>query len=206
MIRRTPDEAVVLLHGLAANRLAMTRLAGFLKSRSYLTANWGYRSIRGSIDSFAASFQQRLVDFVSGGQFNRVHVVAHSMGGIIARRAFATFRPTNLGRLVMLAPPNGGSHVARRLATPLGRLCPPLRELSDDPWSYVNRLDAPHELEVGIIAAASDRVVKLESTMLPNQNDHIVLPGHHGLLPLRRDTADQVIHFLQHGTFDHEYV
>ncbi len=66
----------------------------------------------------------------------------------------------------MLGPPNSGSHIARRLAASLGRFCPPLHELSDAPDSYVNRLDQPTGIDLGIIAAESDRVVKLTSTFL----------------------------------------
>ncbi len=101
----------------------------------------------------------------------------------------------------MLGPPNGGSPVARQLAPRLGAICPPLRELSDEADSYVNRLETSLELELGIIAAASDRVVRLPSTMLPGQSDHIVLPGRHGELPWRRDTRDEVVHFLRRGRF-----
>ena len=102
----------------------------------------------------------------------------------------------------MLGPPNSGSHVARRLANTLGRICPPLRELSDDAESYVSRLEEPAEVELGVIAAESDRVVKLPSTFLQSQSDHIVLPGQHGTLPWRRDTCQQVAHFLRHGHFE----
>ena len=58
-------------------------------------------------------------------------------------------------------------------------------------------------MDLGIVAAAADRVVKLESTFCRRQLDHIVLPGHHGTLPWRRDAAEQVIHFLRYGRFQH---
>jgi len=201
MISQMTSEAVILLHGLAANRLVMLRLAQYLTSGGFHVENWGYPSIRRSIESHAVRFNQRLTAFNGNQYHERVHVVTHSMGGIIARRAFSLDRPPNLGRFVMLAPPNSGSHVARRLASTLGTICPPLRELSDDAESYVNRLSEPQNIELGIIAAKSDRVVDLSSTFLKGQCDHIVLPGHHGLLPWRRDTIQQVSHFLRHGHF-----
>lgn len=201
MISRPPSEAVVLLHGLGANRFVMTRLATYLDAQGYRVANWGYRSIRDSIESHAQVFQKRISDFLSHHRCDRLHVVTHSMGGIVARRAFSIGRPGNLGRFVMLGPPNSGSHIARRLAASLGRFCPPLHELSDAADSYVNRLDQPTGIDLGIIAAELDRVVKLTSTFLECQRDHIVLPGHHGMLPWRRDTAKQVEHFLRYGQF-----
>ena len=204
MISQMTFEAVVLLHGLAANRLAMVRLAKLLASDGFHVENWGYRSIRRSIEWHAQKFSRRLREFEASQRHDRVHIVTHSMGGIIVRRALRIDRPANLGRFVMLGPPNSGSHVARRLANTLGKICPPLRELSDDAESYVNRLDEPNDVDIGIIAAESDRVVKLSSTFLKNQSDHIVLPGHHGVLPWRRDTSEQVVHFLRNGQFDRD--
>ena len=203
MIRQSRKEAVVLLHGLAANRLVMTRLSRFLQDRGYQVENWGYRSTRGSIESHARDVYSALSKFVSESEYEAVHFVTHSLGGIVARRALELFRPPNLGRMVMLGPPNHGSHVARQLAKPLGRFCYALRQLSDAPGSYVNELAEPDGLDVGVVAAAEDRVVRLASTMLSCQRDHIVLPGHHGMLPWRRNTADQVVHFLEYGSFDH---
>lgn len=203
MISRTCTEAVVLLHGLGCNRFVMAKLARTIQAHGYLTANWGYRSILGSIESLAYALNERLNEFNATGRFDRVHLVAHSMGGIIARRAFTLSRPRNLGRFVMVSPPNAGSHIARIFAPSLSWLCPPLRELSDLPHSYVNRLHEPVGIDVGIIAAAKDRVVKLASTFLACQRDHIVLPGHHAMLLWHHDTAAQSIHFLQHGRFDH---
>lgn len=203
MISQPRNQAVVLLHGLAANRLVMVRLSKFLDGHGYETANWGYRSIRGSIESHAWALRTQLDDFISAGRHEVVHIVAHSMGGIVARRALSLSHTANLGRLVMLGPPNRGSHVARRLSRPLGSICPALRELSDSAHSYVNQLGEPSDIECGIIAAAADRVVKLQSTFLASQSDHIILPGHHGMLPWRCDTAKQVIHFLRYGKFNH---
>ena len=180
----------------------MIRLAKFLEAAGYHVENWGYRSISKSIESHARAFSERLRVFARSHHFDRLHMVTHSMGGIIARRALSLDQPANFGRVVMLGPPNSGSHAARKLATILGRVCPPLRELSDSSGSYVNRLHEPTGIELGIIAAESDRVVKLPSTFLKCQRDHIVLPGHHGALPWRRDTSQQVIHFLRHGRFD----
>ena len=201
MIRPVSQEAVVLLHGLCANRFVMSRLARFLRSDGFDTANWGYRSTADTIEQHAILFLERLDQLVTRGSYDRIHLVTHSMGGIVARSALNFQIPPNIGRFVMLGPPNSGSHVARVLAPRLGRFCRPLDELSDAPDSYVNRLGEPKDVDLGIVAAAADRVVKLESTFLSRQLDHIVLPGHHGALPWRRETAEQVIHFLRHGRF-----
>ena len=199
-------ELVVLLHGLGANRFVMSRIASVLRGAGYQVENIGYRSTRGSIDSHARQLQQRLRRWNDDADVGRIHLVTHSMGGIVTRRALCDERPAKLGRIVMMGPPNAGSHVARLFAIPFGRWCPALTELSDEPGSYVKRLEQPANLEIGIVAAAADRVVRLESTMLNCQQDHIVVPGHHGLLPWLRDTAEYVLHFLRSGQFRQEPV
>ncbi len=203
MIKAAVPETVVLLHGLLGHRFVMLRLAKTLRRHGYHTRNFGYRSIPYSIDRHACRLKAVLEDLTRDRPGAPLHLVTHSMGSIVARRTLALAPATHIRRCVMLGPPNRGSHVARRLAPSLGGICPPLRELSDAANSYVNQLDGSLQLDLGIIAAASDHVVSLRSTMLPCQHDHIVLPGRHGELPWRRDTCEQVLHFLQHGNFAH---
>ena len=196
-------ETVVLLHGLGANRLVMSRLAQTLRAAEFSVHNWGYRSTRHSIDVHAQTIARRLQNLLDENSGITIHFVAHSMGSVIARRILRDHIPTNLGRVVMLGPPNSGSHIASMLASTVGRICRPLSELADSADSYVNQLGEPDDLDVGIIAAREDRVVRLESTTLACQRDHIVLSGSHGMLPWRKDTGQQVIHFLRHGRFVH---
>ena len=121
----------MLLHGLGANRLVMSRMARLLRGDGFYTANWGYRSTAGSIEKHAILFLERLDQLVTSRSYDKVHLVTHSMGGIVARSALNLDIPANIGRFVMLGPPNSGSHVARVLAPRLGRFCPPLHELAE---------------------------------------------------------------------------
>jgi pimeloyl-ACP methyl ester carboxylesterase len=194
-------ERVFLLHGLAAHRIVMMRLTSQLGRSGYDAKNWGYRSIRPRIGCHAERLCELLQASDQDEQTRRIHLVTHSMGSIIARVALSQYLPAKLGHIVMLGPPNRGSHTARQLAPWLGWLCPPLQELSDDPTSFVNALPSPQGLTIGIVAAAADRVVARAATELPGQADWILLPGQHGMLPYREDTARQVIHFLRHGNF-----
>ena len=90
---------------------------------------------------------------------DQIHLVTHSMGGIIGRIALAEYMPLRFGRFVMIAPPNRGSHVAARLAPYLGRICPPLVQLTDGSESFVCSLPPPTVAELGIIAAEGDFLV-----------------------------------------------
>jgi pimeloyl-ACP methyl ester carboxylesterase len=180
----------------------MSPLARSLHRSGYSVKNWGYPSVRRSIRQHAQSLRH-LLDSFDNPTISRIHLVTHSMGGIVARCAMNGGQLPKIGRIVMLAPPNAGSQVARWLAPCLGRICRPLNELSDRPDSFVNRLGFSSGVDVGVISAANDAVVTLRSTQLTGQRDHIVLPGRHGTLPLRGDTARQVCSFLAFGRFEH---
>jgi triacylglycerol lipase len=198
------EELVVLVHGLAAHRIVLAPLARSLK-RSYAgVVNWGYPSLFSPIERHGATLARQLQRLEREGRYSRIHLVTHSMGGIIGRVALAEFLPRSFGRFVMIAPPNRGSHVAARFAPLLGRVCPPLVQLADHEASFVCSLPLPVVTDLGIIAAKSDILVRAPNTRLGCERDHIVLPGLHSSLLWRRETAEQVRHFLVHGCFRRE--
>jgi pimeloyl-ACP methyl ester carboxylesterase len=193
-------DAVVVLHGLAANRLIMVPLARRLAAGFGPVVNWGYSSLWSPIETHGRKLAELLREIDQQG-VRAIHLVAHSMGGIIARLALAEFQPQRLGRIVMIAPPNRGSHVASRLAPWLARVFPPIGQLCDHEDSFVCRLGLPQGLELGVIAAQTDFLVRESNTRLGCETDHITLAGFHSSLVAQRETAHQVRHFLEHGRF-----
>jgi pimeloyl-ACP methyl ester carboxylesterase len=195
------EDTVVLAHGLAALPVIMAPLARSLQPNFGNVINWGYPSLWSRIETHADRFVDllRQLDSQSGG--GRIHLVCHSMGCIIGRLALAEFMPQRLGRFVMIAPPNRGSRWARHLAPHLGRLSPPIAQLTDEQSSFVCSLPAPTAREIGIIAAKFDFMVAEPNTSLGCEADHIVLPGLHSTVLWRRETAMQVQYFIEHGHF-----
>jgi pimeloyl-ACP methyl ester carboxylesterase len=193
--------AVVLVHGLAASRIIMRSLASSLGKVFAGVVNWGYDSMWSPIERHGRQLAELLQRLDGDGAYDRIHLVTHSMGGIIGRIALAEFLPQRFGRFVMIAPPNRGSRVAAFLAPYFGRICPPLVQLTDAATSFVCSLPPPTVPELGIIAAQSDFLVHEPNTRLGCESDHITLPGLHSSLLWRRETADQVQHFLEHGRF-----
>jgi pimeloyl-ACP methyl ester carboxylesterase len=198
------SDTLILIHGLAAHWLVMSPLARRLKTQYGRIINWSYPSLWSRIERHGQQMADELQRLDDDPKVERFHLITHSMGGIVARLALATRVPHKMGRMVMLAPPNTGSHVARSLAPILGRICPPLFQLSDEAASFVASLPPPSAVEVGIIAARSDFLVAEPRTHLPNEKEHIILPGMHSSLVWRKETAEQVAEFLSAGKFRRE--
>ena len=198
---RTPRERVALVHGFLANTLMLALLARRLRHHGYQTRVWGYGNMCCSILRHAERFATELRRMDADPACGRLHLVTHSMGCIIARAALGMFRPSKLGRFVMLAPPNRGSRVATAAERVFGGIFRPVRELTTVPTSLVNTLPIPPGLEIGVVAAAHDLLVTPESTRPDVHHDHVTLPCMHSSLLFRRDAAELVAGFLATGSF-----
>lgn len=195
------QEAILLTHGFGANRMLMAPLAKRLRREGYHVANWGYYSLWYGIEKHAADLRLQL-EWLSK-EFGTIHVVAHSMGNLVTRVALGENEFEGLKRIVMMCPPNHGSHAASRYAWLFRWLSPTLSEIRDRPDSYVNQLSERLDpsIEVGVIQAKTDFVVRRESTLLDSASDYVLLPGFHSSVLFRRDATKQVLHFLKHGHF-----
>ncbi len=195
-------DLVVLTHGLASTKWLLVPLASRLRRRGFDTHLHGYFTLRGSNRDLGAQFSRRLHALADRHPGRTIHVVAHSMGSIVTRCALQSGVPENLDRIVMIGPPNRGSHVARKLTPVYGWFTTTLVELSDLPDSFVNRLPRTvGEREVGIVAAGRDNVVRAESTLLDDHADHVTLNSLHTSILWRQQTADHVAQFLRTGRF-----
>lgn len=192
-------ELVVLVHGMGRTRYSMLPLARALDEEGYDVVNWGYSSVCCTIAELGADLAAELRG-VAGTR--TVHFVGHSLGNIVVRWVLASEPRLRTGRVVMLAPPNQGSHEADRLAPWLGWLLKPLAEIRTDPASTARTLPLPAEVEVGIIAGRDDGKVDEEETYLAGAVDHVVVPAVHSFLMFRRDVTALTLEFLRVGSFD----
>jgi pimeloyl-ACP methyl ester carboxylesterase len=194
-------EHVALVHGYLANKFMLAPLGWRLGRQGYDTTAWGYWNMRCSLLVHAARFAGELESLDANPAIDTLHLVTHSMGGIIARAALDRFRPRKLGRFVMLAPPNKGSFVATKIAGTIGRVFKPVAELSTADDSLVNSLPMPEGVDLGVIAAKWDALVSDESTHPDAPHAYATIPTFQSGLLFRRDAADLVASFLERGEF-----
>jgi len=198
-----PDaEQIVLLHGLGRTKTAMWYLERRLEEAGYRVHNIGYRSLDEDMGEIVAHVAEKISD---AGTLNapKLHFVAHSLGGLVARAYIAKHRPANLGRVVLLAPPNGGSPVIDRLRAagisnmPIGPAGRALGAGDDDLPARLPKPDYP----VGVIAGSADLLVPADRTRLDGMADFFVVDTGHAWMRNDSEAADQAIHFLRHGKF-----
>jgi pimeloyl-ACP methyl ester carboxylesterase len=194
-------EAVALVHGLFGFPWLMSLLGKRLKRQGYATRNWGYPSVVGSVERHASKLREVLGELETAPDVSRIHLVAHSMGGIVGWCALREGIPRKFGRFVLLTPPGRGSWAATAFGRPLRRICPAIEQLSTKPDSLVNRLEPLDGIDIGVIGASLDLVVPATNSHVPGEREHRIYPGLHHQVLFRADVADAIGSFLKTGEF-----
>ncbi len=209
-------ETVILLHGLGRTRWSLWRMEQALRRDGYLVVNVTYPSRKKTLEELARDWLAPLVTAQAGAP--KLHFVTHSMGGIILRCHLRDHPVPNLGRAVMLAPPNAGSELADALkATWL------YRTLNGPAGQQLGTAGLPGALgpwsagagELGIIAGEislnplfsaalpgpNDGKVTVASARLAGMKDFLTVPYSHTWLTWRQPVIAQVRAFLRDGKF-----
>lgn len=193
--------AVILIHGIASGSSTMWPLAWHLRRAGYQTRCYGYPSLRFDLGHHGRRFREFVESYRQENDIQTVHVVAHSMGGIVTRAALTPDCPEFIQRIVMLGTPQSGSPQATFLAKKGLRFIRTLAQLSHEPSSFVNELPPIDGPEIGALSASYDWVVPRHSSQFDWQSIHRrVFSGHNGLL-VRPKVAKLVVRFLQTGQF-----
>jgi len=204
-------EKVLLVHGLWMNGLVMLYLARTLKKAGFATECFGYRPMRDALSEHVTALSEHVAGMVT----DRLHIVAHSLGGIVVLRYLDGAPDDRIGRIVLLGTPAGGSQAARALAQwPGGKL---MLGRSIDVWRSNPPVPPDVKACVGAIAGSRavglgaifmnvpepcDGVVTVDETRLQGLADHLVLPVSHSGMLISSEVASQTAIFLRKGSFE----
>jgi len=196
----------------------MLPLEWYLERFGYRVINQGYPSTDHSIAELASDALPRALSDCEDAP--RVHIVTHSMGGILVRQWMAQNRFDRLGRVVMLGPPNAGSEIVDKLGhIKLFEIMngPAGMELGTGEGDLPRRL-GPANFEFGVIAGTrslnpllsafvegeDDGKVSVSSALSAGATDHVVLPVSHTFMMMDLTVLSQVERFLASGAFDRD--
>lgn len=214
------NECVILLHGLARTSASMSTLAERLKDNKFKVINVDYPSRHKKIEELAGIAINEGLEFCRTMEAERIHFVTHSLGGILVRFYLASQQIPELGRVVMLAPPNQGSKVVDKFSGMPGYFLingPAGYQIGTDVNSIPLKLGPP-DFEVGIIAGdktlnlilstafdePNDGKVAVEDTKLEGMKDFLIVHRTHPFIMQGGEVMDQVLQFLYHGFFNHD--
>lgn len=211
-------ECVVLLHGLARTSTSLNKMERALQDDGYSTANIDYPSRKYEIAELARiAVGEGLATCRAGDDIEKIHFVTHSLGGILLRQYLSTASIGELGRVVMLGPPNQGTTAADDLDGVPGfdwLNGPAGRQLGKGEGSVPLAL-GPADFELGIIAGnrsidpitsavlddPDDGRVSVEDTKLEGMDDFIIVEHSHAFMMRMQRPIELTKTFLRTGSF-----
>jgi pimeloyl-ACP methyl ester carboxylesterase len=206
-------EPVLLVHGLWMNAAALLPLSWMLLRAGYAPARFSYRSVRDPLERQAEQLMQRLLR--TNG--DRLHLVGHSLGGLVILETLRRNPDPRVRRVVLLGTPCAGNLAGRTFAhNPIGR-----RMVGESAplWEVRPPAGVPAGVQLGVIAGErpwglgrlfatlprpNDGVVCAEETRIQGCADWISLRVNHSGMIFSREVARQIDAFLRNGTFDHK--
>jgi len=200
---------VVLVHGLWFRAPWLRVLGGRLEQAGFRVKGFNYRSTGVPLERSAMRLQHLCDRDYAGG----VHLVGHSLGGLLILQMLEAGRWSRPGRVVFLGTPLCGSAVARQAAgwpgasLLLGAAQDPLR-------AGVHRW--PEDRQIGMIAGSrsvglglitggldkpNDGTVAVAETRHEGLEAHITMPVTHTGLIFSEPVSRQLLTFLNTGRF-----
>jgi len=189
----------------------MAAMAKRLRARGHRVMVFSYPTTTNSISGHADG----LHEFVAKHTAAQLHLVGHSMGGLIILNMLSRYQDLPPGRIVLMGTPVKGSAVVRRLEKLPGQklLFGKAREDLLEGFQHT-----PVDRETGMIRGTraiglgrvavdhrepNDGSVAVSETQLDGLTDSVELPVAHSEMLLSNRVVEQVDHFLAHGQFVH---
>ena len=212
------SDCVILLHGLARTSSSMEKMQEALEAAGYHVVNESYPSREHPIEELAPmAIDAGIENCREAGSGERINFVTHSLGGILVRYYMEHGELDEIGRVVMMGPPNQGSAAVDAMGNLPGFDAlngPAGRQLGTDENSIPLSLGAP-EFEFGVIAGnrtidpvtsavlknPDDGKVSVEDTKLEGMADFALVPVSHAYIMKDAEVIKLVKQFLEEGNF-----
>ncbi len=201
---------MVFIHGLWMLGVDMTLLRKRVKDCGFKVHQFSYSTVRKSPQQSAVELQA----YIQKIESERLHFVAHSLGGLVVRHLFHLYPEQRAGYVVTLGTPHHGSKVAEQLShSVLGRLIlgKSIQQglLGDAPeWNASNPLGViagVGRMGIGRMLAplegANDGTVAVSEAELATAADSLTVASSHMGLIYNKAVAKQVCIFLKYGHF-----
>ncbi|WP_138756787.1 esterase/lipase family protein [Modestobacter altitudinis] len=183
---------VVLVHGLVDNRSVFTVMRRALRRRGFVSVcTWNYSPLQRDVESAAEALGRHLERVCRETGHERVHVVGHSLGGLVARYLVQRLGgDQRIDTLVTLGTPHEGTLWAHCLPTSLVRQLRPgsplLRELAEPaPGCGTSITSIYSDLDQMVVPSAAGRCEHPDlraRNVLFRGVGHMSLPIHRGVL------------------------
>ena len=203
---------VVLIHGLWLPAMCLWPLARVLRRHGFMVKIFSYPSVSADLEMNA----MRLSRFLATIDADSIHLVGHSLGGILIRALFHYHPDQKPGRIVTLGTPHQGCRVAQNLNRYcawrwiMGRSVAQLLQGVPQTWPAPPR-------DIGVISGnrsigmgrllyrglptPNDGLLTVQETSLAKASAHRILPTTHTGMIYARMVAEQLSYFLRMGRF-----
>lgn len=165
----SPGPPVLLLHGYGCNSGYWAHLTPLLDAARISHATLDLEPVAGDIDGYVPLVEQAVRELCAATAAPQLAIVAHSMGGLVARAWMRAHGTARVARVITLGTPHHGTALAR---FGLGRNAVQMREGS--PW-------------LRELAASEDAAARALVTSLYTHHDNIVAPQESSRLPGARN-------------------
>lgn len=201
---------IVLVHGLWNRGWSMAAMAKRLRSRGHNVVVFSYPTRSDCLDGHADALYQLL----SENTADELHLVGHSMGGLVILNLLSRFDDLPPGRVVLMGTPVKGSGIVKRLEKLPGQKLM-FGKARDNLLQGFQHTPIAHEtgmirgtraLGLGRIAGRrgepGDGSVTVSETQLDGLKDSVELQVAHSEMLISAEVVEQVEQFLLHGKFN----
>jgi pimeloyl-ACP methyl ester carboxylesterase len=208
-------KTVIVIHGLWMTGFEMGWLRGKLRQAGYKPLRFSYRMLSRNLDFNIEKLREMI-----RAQSGPVHLVGHSLGGVLALQTLKKYPDLKVDRVVCMGSPLADTRAGRNVASfgfgrfMLGKTLPAaVFEKPLNVWcgkQQVGSIAGSFGAGIGQLVAKlktpHDGMISAIETKLPGIADNLLLPVNHTGMLMSERVVDQIDFFFRFGRFDHQHL